>query len=219
MRILGIVATIAAVFGPRRVSADCITPSGNFANSCSNITMNRYLSIDPYVPPTCQLTALCPTMFSGLPPQSNEVFIPTELKLVDVTNNNGTLTHNGNPLSGKTIAATTTTILSNPEHCLPPQGSYHKTCNTVKKPYISTDPNLINTDLCEAKAKCATLDGTMTSNMIYFNIKTENKLLSVEKVENCNGKLKKGKRDDECQTDSNSIREIAERSCQTRLIV
>lgn len=214
MRILSIFAAVAAVFATRGALADemeCITPSGDFTNSCSDIAINKYLSSDPNLPSICQLTALCPTMYSGLPLQSNEVFIPTELKLVDVTNNNGTLTHNGKPLSGKTSTSST-----DPEHCFSPQGSYLETCAIFKKPYISTDQKLSSTDLCEARLECATLNGAMTSNILFFNIRAKDKK-SIEKIENCNGKLKKGKFDNECQTHSDTIQKIAQESCKTTL--
>ncbi len=216
MRILSIIAAVAAVFATRQALADeieCITPSGDFTNSCSGIAIKKYLSSDPDLPSICQLTALCPTMFSGLPLQSNEVFIPTELKLVDVTNNNGTLTHNGKPLSGKTSTSST-----DPEHCFSPQGSYLKTCEIFKMPYISKDQKLGSTDLCEARLKCATLNGSMTSNIVFFNIRAKDKK-SIEKLENCNGKLKKGKSDNECQTNSDTIKKIAQESCKTRVSI
>lgn len=206
-----------SIFGIQGASArksECLMPNGDFRGSCTDISVKPYFSIDPNVPATCALSARCLTMFSGLPAVLNKVYIPADVQLENVSNNNGTLVHWGKALNERTAnPKVNEKPLDSKNHCLPPQGSYHKTCVTVKEPYISPDPNLSKTDLCKASSECETLIGSRQSNMIYFNIKTQDHhqhVMSIQRVENCDGSLVLGKDDAQCQiADISKIQKIA----------
>lgn len=217
-----VVTALISIFGPPKILAsevDCVMPKGDFRNSCTDIVIKSYLSTDPNVPATCMLTASCPTMFTGLAPVDNKVFIAADVQLEQVTNQNGTLAHGGKALSGG-VAGVQKNLPNDPYHCLPPEGSYHKTCETNKRPYISTDPQLANTDLCEAEATCETLSGYRESSMIYFNIKAKQTLWqSTQRIENCDGSLISGSDDNRCQIkDKDKIRKIADENGRTASI-
>lgn len=203
---------VISFFGLPSASAapiECRMPKGNFKDSCTDIVVKRYLSSDPLVPATCHLKALCATEFAGLSPVQNEAFFPADFDLEEVCNQNGTLTHGGKPLSGGVIEED----MNSDEHCLPPLGSYHETCETSKAPYVSTDPKLANTDLCKVNARCESLEMTQTSSMIYFNIKSQSLWQAAQRIENCDGTLVSGENDKRCQGKSvHDIRDTADRN-------
>ena len=159
------------------------------------------------MPATCQLTADCPTMFEGLAPVSNDVYFPANTQLTQLSNSNGTLTYQSKPLSTPAAQA------SSEYTCNPPGGSYSRTCpERVSTPYHSTDPHMANTQLCQTKASCRSLRGTEIPDVVYYNIKQSElaDTTTVQKIENCNGRLVAGPRDDRCQGEtSHVIEEIA----------
>lgn len=192
------------------VADECITPTGNYEQSCHSISISDYMSSDPLLPKACELTAVCATNFAGLPPVENVVYYPVNHELLDVQNNNGTLFYNGRPLTFSTIEQ------ADPQPCNVDfmQGSYQATCVvTSNNRYVSSDKKLSFTKLCEVETSCKTLEGSKASSLIFFDTVRDN-----IKLENCNGKLKAGLNDQECQDVSHDkIKEIAAKQCSNQI--
>ena len=169
-----------AFFGARNgAESACLPPTGNYLGSCDNLSMTPYVSSDPFAPSMCKFTASCTTIFKGLPPQANEVYLPEDYELNELTNFNGTLTYHQKPLA--------TASKTQRGSCDKPRGSYRETCKTDASDYESTDSNLDMTPLCEARSNCQTLTGQAKSNLVYFNL--HNPKGSVQRLENCAGQL------------------------------
>ena len=98
--------------------------------------------------------------------------------------------------------------------CIPLAGSYALTCKSDISHYTSTDPNLANTELCEANLDCLSINENKVSSTVYFNIADKQIALAEEtlqKVENCDGKLVIGNIDNRCNgAYSEDIKNIAE---------
>lgn len=94
--------------------------------------------------------------------------------------------------------------------CKKPSGSYIDSCEVTTSRYTSVDKNLTYVELCNAKFICNSLGGKIESSTVYFNI---NEKLSkdaapqtVQKIENCHGKLVVGNLDNQCKGDEDKIK-------------
>ena len=178
----------------------CVQPTGDYHTSCSNVNLETYVSPDPLVPKACLIEADCQTIYSGLPPIHNIIYFPSNTLLNDVYNNNGTLYYSQSPLAKSELIQDL--------ECIRPTGSYSQTCDIKIEKYQSTDPNLINTSLCNADLSCLKLDGKALSSAVYFNIRDEK--ITAQKIENCDGSLVLGNMDYQCmKKDSETIKEIS----------
>jgi hypothetical protein len=214
MRLSQLMVSILAIFSRSSINAGnkdskCITPSGDYEGSCTAISVQPYVSVDELVPPTCKLDADCATMFTGLPPSHNTVYFPQNTLLKNVSNKNGTLTHAGKALVNQNHHSK----LKEQYTCYSPQGSYSETCTTDTTPYLSSDENLRNAEICRAQLACKTLQGESSSTLVYFNIKARESETTVQKIENCDGLLVTHPIDDNrCSNEeSDKIKEISER--------
>ncbi len=234
-------------------ASECFMPEGEFLNSCRNFELEAYHSTDERVPTLCKFQAECYDQDGNLP-IDNVVYLPANIQLTDVANNDGYLTysykflsnaiakefpelysrimerltgskeipslHNSNaPL----IASPGSKIIKysfipNSHQCLPLSGSYILTCNTTISRYLSTDPSLSDTELCEAELNCATITNSKISNTVYFNLadtKTST-LTTIQKLENCDGSLVIDSLDNHCNGQSpDHIRNLAQKSGKT----
>ena len=193
------------------VKGDCYEPIGDYLQTCKDIAIEPYVSTDPRVPVGCVLTADCPTMFSGLPPMRNEIYIPTHILLDEMSNDNGTLTYSERPLAADNEDASA--------DCVEPSGSYAKTCKVLTKHYVSTDPKLQKTEFCEAELTCKTLSQSRQSNVVYHNLKSHHfAQQSAQKIENCDGNLVVGENDQQCDSSTaENIKKIAAREGRSEL--
>lgn len=98
---------------------------------------------------------------------------------------------------------------ANTYKCRPPAGSYIDSCTITFEPYKSIDKNLTYVDFCDAKLKCSSLDGSKSSETVYFNINEKGKTDTVQKFENCNGAIVVGNLDDQCKADESKIKSRA----------
>jgi hypothetical protein len=167
----------------------CVMPHGDYENSCENITVSTYISSDSFAPESCRLEADCKTMFSGLPAIHNVIFLPQNIDITNVNNNNGTLSYGGNLLSIKVADGESLNNANfKPDYkCVKPSGSYSKTCTVETSPYHSSDPIYKYTELCSAQISCLKLNGIEKSHSVYFNIHQD--LTTLNKIENCDGSI------------------------------
>lgn len=94
--------------------------------------------------------------------------------------------------------------------CNNPSGSYINSCSISTASYKSTDINLQYVELCSAQISCSGLNGNkIDSSLFYFNINDKvmaNALpKTVQRIENCNGKLVIGNLDDQCKNGNDAI--------------
>ena len=83
-------------------------------------------------------------------------------------------------------------------------------CQTKAVPYTSADPNLQETELCQAQAHCENIRGKKYSSMIYFNHKYVEHADQFIKIENCDGSLVANNNDKRCHKKTPAeIRKIA----------
>ena len=187
----------------------CVQPTGDYLTSCSNVNLETYVSPDPLVPKACLIEADCQTIYSGLPPTHNIIYFPSDTLLNGVYNNNGTLYYSAIPLAKSESIRDL--------ECIIPNGSYSQTCDIKIGKYQSTDPNLINTSLCNADLSCLKLDGKTSSTVVYFNIR--DKEITAQKIENCDGSLVLGNVDYQCAgKDPKTIKEISEKDGNSGVI-
>ena len=92
-------------------------------------------------------------------------------------NNNGTLVVQS--IGGEGTYGTSS---SGSTECIPLPGSFSETCRTTSAPYVSTDPNLAGTTLCEMETHCKTLEGTRAGGVVHY---PHQDVTTV--VENCDG--------------------------------
>jgi hypothetical protein len=98
--------------------------------------------------------------------------------------------------------------------CSQLSGSYQNSCTSESKPYTSTDINLANTELCEVELSCAATDGKkVESTTVYSNINDKAEAETVQRLENCDGRIVVGNRDDQCaDTAHSSIQDLANKA-------
>jgi len=165
--------------------------SGDFLNSCINVTIEEYNSPDENAPSMCKVTADCKTMFAGLPNKKNEVYLPAQV--LDIDNKNGTLTFLERDVSYDRE------IDKIDYECSPLRGSHKETCSVQTLKYNTTDANLLYTELCIANFACEKLDTKYTTaSKVYLDIFNQE---SVDKklIENCDGDLVIGVSDSQCK--------------------
>lgn len=176
----------------------CKMPEGNYKDSCECEEPTTYISSDPNVPQICKLRCKCKTTYESMEPIENEVFIPSEVVISGIENNNGTLSSNNRPLLEKNNLSSQTIT---PACKIPPEGTYKKSCYGVNVTrYESSDPNLKKVEFCELRGRCRPfehyMDAIHKSNLIYFEA-FKNKDGTV--IDNCNGKLFKFKDSNDCR--------------------
>lgn len=95
-------------------------------------------------------------------------------------NNNGTLVVQS--IGGDGTHLTSSAPSSEVVDCHPLSGSFSQTCDVTSARYVSTDPNLDRATLCEMEARCETLGGTRSSQVVHY---AHQGVTTV--VENCDG--------------------------------
>lgn len=92
--------------------------------------------------------------------------------------------------------------------CSQLEGSYIKSCHAENSQYTSSDVKLKNTELCEIKIDCLKADNSyrIHTSTVYSNINEAAKSTTVQRLENCDGRIVISNLDDQCvNLDANDI--------------
>lgn len=223
-----LVGALIHVFGtPSAAYPVCPKPTGDYESSCSPNDIGPYISSDPNVPEGCVLKTECNTMFSGLPRVPNEIYYARHDSITNVSNNNGTLSYTRNanipPAAQTNNGNANIAPVAQQAPCanVPLRGSFQRTCHVEStSAYASSDPNLQSTSLCQADISCEKVGGSHQNGLTVWYDRSRGGATIPETVENCNGKLKVGWNDNECNgKEWSRISRIADDYGQTKLKV
>lgn len=84
--------------------------------------------------------------------------------------------------------------------CSQLEGSYVNSCTVKNSQYTSSDIKLKNTELCEIEVNCLKADGNsrIDTSTVYSNINEAAKSTTVQRLENCDGRVVISNLDNQC---------------------